>query len=431
MSTEPTPQRPTTGATAEYPETPADAYGQPISAQRQTELQSYLDRWATETDHGERKGPFDRSGRSDEEKMHLSLTGADVSWLAKQSGSDEYGRAPHLHLEGADLDGAHLEHAALREVHLEYAHLDQAHLEGALLFDTLLEGATLREAHLERAAFNGAQLEGVTLRGAHLEGAYLSQAHLERADLREVHLEGADLSDAHLEGADLRSSWMDRATRVNDATLDRASLDQLSFDGTNLAVIPWQAVGMLGDEVRARATRDERGIGKDRQIRLNDYEAAVRAHLQLAAVLRSQGMSEQADRFAYQAQKLQRTRYRRQRHLGQWLFSWLLFLLAGYGYRPGRSLVAYLGTIAAFALGYALATQGVLTFGLAPSQVHPLAWYEAVVLSFSAFHGRGFFNPPGNLGDPVAILATAEAVIGLFIEISFIATFTQRYFGVK
>jgi hypothetical protein len=80
-------------------------------------------------------------------------------------------------------------------------------------------------------------------------------------------------------------------------------------------------------------------------------------------------------------------------------------------------------------LGYALTTQGLLTFGLAPSQVHPLAWYEAVVLSFSAFHGRGFFNPPGNLGDPVAILATAEAVIGLFIEITVIATFTQRFFG--
>jgi hypothetical protein len=34
-----------------------------------------------------------------------------------------------------------------------------------------------------------------------------------------------------------------------------------------------------------------------------------------------------------------------------------------------------------------------------------------------------------SLGDPVAIIAAAEAIIGLLIEISFIATFTQRFFG--
>jgi hypothetical protein len=55
-----------------------------------------------------------------------------------------------------------------------------------------------------------------------------------------------------------------------------------------------------------------------------------------------------------------------------------------------------------------------------------------VVFSLTAFHGRGFF--PGehiSLRDPLAVLAAAEAVIGLLIEISFIATFTQRFFGSK
>jgi len=32
-------------------------------------------------------------------------------------------------------------------------------------------------------------------------------------------------------------------------------------------------------------------------------------------------------------------------------------------------------------------------------------------------------------GDTFARLAAAEAVLGLLIEISFIATFTQRFFG--
>lgn len=38
-------------------------------------------------------------------------------------------------------------------------------------------------------------------------------------------------------------------------------------------------------------------------------------------------------------------------------------------------------------------------------------------------------QPLHSLGDPVAILAAFEAVVGLFIEITFIATFTQRFFA--
>ena len=72
---------------------------------------------------------------------------------------------------------------------------------------------------------------------------------------------------------------------------------------------------------------------------------------------------------------------------------------------------------------------GLLAFGLPVSQFHDLPWYEAVILSVSSFHGRGFFQPVQSLGDPVAMLAALEAVFGLFIEVSFIATFTQRFFG--
>lgn len=51
------------------------------------------------------------------------------------------------------------------------------------------------------------------------------------------------------------------------------------------------------------------------------------------------------------------------------------------------------------------------------------------MLSISSFHGRGFFPATLTLGDPVALVAAAEAIIGLFIELVFIATFTQRFFA--
>jgi hypothetical protein len=85
---------------------PSDAWGQPIRPERQAKLQGYLDRWQEETDHGERKGPFDREPGA---VYGVRLSGADVSWLAELSGRDEYRRLPNLHLEHADLRAAHLE----------------------------------------------------------------------------------------------------------------------------------------------------------------------------------------------------------------------------------------------------------------------------------------------------------------------------------
>jgi hypothetical protein len=60
---------------------------------------------------------------------------------------------------------------------------------------------------------------------------------------------------------------------------------------------------------------------------------------------------------------------------------------------------------------------------------HTRASNEAIVVSLTAFHGRGFFATAFQPGDPQAAVAALEAVFGLLIEVSFIATFTQRFFA--
>ena len=140
----------------------------------------------------------------------------------------------------------------------------------------------------------------------------------------------------------------------------------------------------------------------------------------MAAVLRNQGLNDEADHFAYRAKLLQREVWRRQHRYLKYVGSCLLWLLAGHGYRPLRSILWYLAIVIGFALTYS-------TFG------HLSLWPpDAFVYSLTSFHGRGFF--PGlegkpSLHDPLIMLAAFEAVVGLFIEISFIATFTQRFFG--
>lgn len=370
---------------------------------------------------------------------HAFLDGAHLEGAALTRAHMKYVTFYGAHLEGAVLDDAHLQHALLREGHLEGASLLRAHLEGASLVGAHLEGANLSTAHLEQANLSDAHLKGTALVRAHLEGSFLANAYLQGAFLGASHLEGALLEYAHLEGAHLNGAFFDSATRLKGVTLTDdcgncdASMADVRWGDANLAVVDWTTrkrgflgVGKhidaieLGDEREARKEVDDTGKPKSNTTLLEDFKDAVRANRQLATALRQQGLNEDADRFAYKAQKLQRQVLR---HEGQWLRwfgSLLLDIVAGYGYRPLRAFGAYAFVLALFTALYLINAQFA-----APH----LTWDEALVLSISSFHGRGFFTSDIHLSDTLARLAAGEAIIGLLIEITFIATFTQRFFA--
>ncbi len=272
------------------------------------------------------------------------------------------------------------------------------------------------------------QLEQARLIGAHLEGSALTYANLRGADLTNAYLESADLFRAHF-GAERPGSWVrtffDARTVLREAVLANANqvsprMLDVRWGGVNLTALDWAPVRMVGDEYRARQRTVASGEQSDRTSRLREYQAAVRTNRQLATVLRGQGLNEEADRFAYRAQLLQRQVLRPQRRWGRAFGSWLMDTVAGYGYKPMRSVIAYVLIICLFAGAYLLNAQFA-----APH----LSWDEALVLSISSFHGRGFFTTGINLGDTLARLAAGEAIVGLLIEITFIATFTQRFFA--
>jgi hypothetical protein len=168
-----------------------------------------------------------------------------------------------------------------------------------------------------------------------------------------------------------------------------------------------------------RAARAKHDVEQEKD-RLDAFRAAVRANRQLATALRDQGMNEEADQFAYRAQVLQRQVFRRQGKRGRYLLSWFLDRVAGHGYRPQRSLYTYFAVLVVFTIAY---------FLLGPTQGHPFQPDGALVFSVTSFHGRGFFPENLSFESWVTRLAALEAVLGLFIEVSFIATFTQRFFG--
>jgi uncharacterized protein YjbI with pentapeptide repeats len=332
-----------------------------------------------------------------------------LPWLRYPDSPDDalqWGRKG-IDIRGADLSGEDLRNlpfagligslnwAARNAATKEKREMASVHMEGAKFMRAHLERARLHEAHLENADFEWAYMEEANLRGAHLDGAGLHFSYLKGAFFRDASLKGADLTGAFLE----RTRFVDVALSDEEGT--GPFLADAQWKNINLALVKWHQKGMLGDEYKARQkTRD--GQPKDKSMRLDEYEQAVRANRQLAVALQAQGLNENAAYFAYRAQKLQRIILRRQRNFGQYFFSGFLDLLAGYGYRPGRSVLWYLITIFAFALIY-------FAIGHLPF-----------------FPGLGSAN---TLHNPLVVIAAFEAVVGLVIEISFIATFTQRFFG--
>ena len=415
------------------------------------ERQHYLaERRAIKPDVGRGLFPFrdDNGG--------IKLQRKDVEWLLATHHDGqwpvEWGRTkPGMQREGVDLRGADLRGADLRRLPLMQlrAGLD-AEDWGARSsrqkddFGTHLEGANLHYAYLQDASLRGAHLEGADLQSAHLEGAMLRGAWLGGDYKRE------DLGDAthsnQLKTTILRFAHLDADTNMpeinlGDMTRGFARLADTHWNNTDVTRIPWPRLVMTGDEQLAR-NPTVKGKRKSRKQRLDEYLIAVRGYRQLVVVTRSQGLLEDADRFAYRAQILQRQVLVRQGHLGRALASWLLDLISGYGYRPLRSLYAYLFTISIFALLFWCITNDVsLTFGgftnlitwlgmsPPPPSTEHLQGYEAIVVSVTSFHGRGFFQPVQAPGDKVAILAAIEAFFGLLLEIVLIATFTQRFFA--
>jgi uncharacterized protein YjbI with pentapeptide repeats len=321
-----------------------------------------------------------------------------------------------LDVRGADLQGADV--SALPLAHTR-AGLTEAEARTATVAQV-----RLASVHLEQANLRATHLCGAGLAWARLDGADLTQADLTGANLFAAHLEGANLTAAQLAGANLENAFFDGSTYLSHTAVSTRTdgafvVADVRWAGVNLARVEWAQLQMLGDERRARQRQTPAGHAKTRQAHLADYRSAVRANLQLALALRGQGLNELADRFTYRAQVLQRAVLRRQGQYGRWLFSLLLAVLSGYGYRLGRMLAAYAIVLVAFAAAYYVG--GAM---LGPR----MEWYQAVLVSFTAIHGRVFFEQFG-LNSVLSWVAATESVVGLVIEGVLVAMLVQRFFG--
>lgn len=343
----------------------------------------------------------------------VKLGRADIEWLITNNSrvTVEQRLSKGSDLRGADLRCVDLHGLFLADIRggLGDGEWNEATLEQREMAGINLEGANLHKVHLE----------GAVLRRANLKNTNLEDAHLEGADFYRAHLEGAYLRNAFLAGASLRRTSFDFSTSFEDVSIQDdkhgcALFADAYWNGMHISNINWTRVHLLGDEDEARKSRRrDREIGKANR-GLKDHLKAVRANRQLATLLQLEGLNEEASRFAYRAQVLQRKVYWYQREIWRYLFSLFLSLFTGYGYKPLRAFISYLIVIGFFMMIY---------------HILGIGWEESLVASMTAFHGRGFISDVFKPGDPQALVAAIEAFVGLLIEVTFIATLTKRLFG--
>ena len=367
----------------------------------------------------------------------IELSRADVEWLLATSCS----RNENLDLRGAVLMSVDLSDLPLANVWFSLTYEEwttatmsqteaaTAKLDGARFDRACLEGALMVATRFQRASLEAAHLEDADLQLANFDRSWLASVHMEHANLQLSRFQSAWLVGAHLEGADLRGASFDKATNLKNLTLGsstagHANLTDVHWDGANLGVVDWALLLPLGEEHKSRIrTVEASGDPGDPTERLAELAAALRETRQLTTELRSQGLSDDADRFAFRGHLLRRRLFRYQRRWAHYVGSFLLAALSGYGYRPLRSFAMYFGLIAGFAVAYYL---------IAPAAGIHMCPLAAIVFSITSFHGRGFSPSPAGdvaLTNPLTVLAAGEAILGLIVEIAFIATFTQRFFG--
>jgi len=385
---------------------------------------------------------------SDQRRVGLDLRGCDLRGATSWEGVNLSGLplsmtqagllipvSAYSVREGIKIAVPQLQKAREAAAHLELVDFSHTDLRGANLFHAHLEYATFAHAHLEGAYLTLAYLNHALFYGTYVDGADLRFANMSAADLIGIRigLNNTQRGRRLFLPLDLRGVAFDRHSALDESSLadslgqGYARLAYVDWGAVNLVIVDWAKVRTIGDERIAQTRMTDKGRRKDSRLRCDEYQEAAQANQRLAVVLRNQGLSEPADRFAYRAQVCQRKVYRFRGNRPKMLGSLLLESIAGYGYKPGRSFVTYMLVILGFAAAFFILGTGVLGIGGHDAINSPTS---ALVFSVTSFHGRGFF-PGGGLAldDPITVLAALEAIIGLFIEITFIATFTQRFFA--
>lgn len=279
-----------------------------------------------------------------------------------------------------------------------------------------LQNIKLASANLEKAYFGGANLKNAILRESILKEAYLRGAILEDATLHKSCLQNADMVGANLQNAKLWSS------NLQGAKLQRANLKNAGFnEKTILQDVNWYQCQIDNSTLRfADNQLDEKVI----QEKNNDYSKAKEVYRNLKNYFRQEGMYNISGEYYYREKLMETKCSWKDKKLINWISNIILYLLAGYGERPGRVIIWWAGIIFSFAYIYHHCN------GIYNGMVYNITSYnpkflETLYFSIVTFTTLGFGDLAPKPGF-FQLFASLEALLGAIFMAMFIFVFARK-----
>lgn len=316
-----------------------------------------------------------------------------------------------------DLRGAYIEYVDLRGLPL-----DGLKCEGTSFYGSNFCKTDISESQLINSDFELANLSEINFFSVDFGGSSFINSDLSGSSFAWVDIGGADFYGADLSGAQMNSISID-TDEYAPPLFHRAILTD-----ANLTGVEWSKLRYVGEE--EDAIEECKNTNIDINKRLGHYEKCHITYNQLFIALQQQGIVEDAARFAYRAKICKRKElyyqmlteksfWQRIKTFFLWLWSWIFWLIVGYGYRPLNIFLWYAGIISIFWLSYLF---------LEPTS---FTWITALGESMNVFHGRGVAPNIAGLSYPGWFygLTIVEGFLGLIIEAMFIATLFQKLFG--
>jgi len=355
---------------------------------------------------------------------HLEGTRLLFAYLKEAKLEDAY-------LQGADLLNANLEEANLNHANLEKARLIKAHMEGASLYYVNLKEADLWDTHLEGSILVSANLEGANLKKTHLEGVDLQDADLEGARLERAHLEGAVLISANLKDTDLKGAVF-RYADLYMSNLDGSNIEYAFLSEEDIHESGWKE---LREIIKKLEKENINSTAIDKIKRHLDstidvvyqYGKASDVYRTIKNTYHQNGSYNKESDYHFKEQRALSKYFKANKQYGKWLLNTVFRWLCGYGEKPLRIIVCFVGLILFFTLFFGI-TGGLMatseTAVLRPLDYTYFSLITAATLSF----GDIVPNPAVGLMDIswFRFAAMIEAFLGTFIMALFVVVTAKR-----
>ncbi len=291
-----------------------------------------------------------------------------------------------------------------------------ANLQNANFSRANLENINLTSANLEKAYFGGANLKNANLRESVLTGAYLRGAILENATLHKSCLQSADMRGTNLQNAKLWSS------NLQGAKLIRANLKNAGFNEKTIL----HDVNLYQCQIDNSTLKfaDNQLDKKVIQEKNNDYKKAKEVYRNLKNYFIQEGMYNISGEYYYREKLMEAKCNWKDKKYFKWISNMFLNLVAGYGERPLRVLIWWVGIILGYSFIYYFYNGIYIRMANNINSYNP-KFLEALYFSIVTFTTLGFgdFAPkPGFF----QLFASFEALLGAIFMAMFIFVFVRQ-----